>query len=535
MEPSSSESTSTTQAAEQPLPSKDFYSVQYPGYVKSSSVPLAVQSLGGQSSLDRAFRRSATKNEALLELNLRPGNPFAHPIPGDVVGTNNILLKITKRKRRRINTEDEVIGDFTAEAVGVIPKTVRFRSMADYQYMPNVDDPVTQLRFAMDRMDVQAIKNYTIPTEKEDYTTRTHTSVGEDDHMDGTSERSNLRLPPPPIFSRQGIPQLYNYKANNMSVLTTVVDPETGEERKRLINKSKWRGYGPSTISFAEQGVPTNPPQNVQDAADSANLNVLATLKKLFEERPCWTRAALNNQLNATEIREVQNSKILIPLVGYVFQDGPWRDTLVRLGYDPRDDPNARLFQRIYFRNLNHPVVRPSVITRRQEGRHAVAVLARNTNEEQEQNRDVPSDNTSRPQSHIFDGVTLSNEVAAFQLCDVHDPMLKGMIEDEEAVRDVCNERDGWYTTHAFERIKDVLRFKFFSLLDGHIATDEECVALLERKVGTAALGKEAQRKRAGKHNMAKGALPVEDAAVARLRATLDSQARKFRSRKPLE
>jgi hypothetical protein len=41
--------------------------------------------------------------------------------------------------------------------------------------------------------------------------------------------------------------------------------------------------------------------------------------------------------------------------------------------------------------------------------------------------------------SHIFDGVTLTSETAAFQLCDITDPMLKEMVEEEEDVRDSCN------------------------------------------------------------------------------------------------
>jgi hypothetical protein len=36
--------------------------------------------------------------------------------------------------------------------------------------------------------------------------------------------------------------------------------------------------------------------------------------------------------------------KYLLPLVSYVFQDGPWRDTQIRLGYDPREDLQARLY-----------------------------------------------------------------------------------------------------------------------------------------------------------------------------------------------
>lgn len=159
-------------APERPLPQTPFYSIEYPGYVQATSVPLAVRNLGGQASIDNAFKRAASKTEALLELALRPGQPFAHPVPGDVVGTNNILLKVVKRKRkRRIGEEmdDGAIGEYTAEAVGVIPKTARFRSeetiwifqsgsdappgMVDYQYQPDMSDPVSKLRVAMDNMD----------------------------------------------------------------------------------------------------------------------------------------------------------------------------------------------------------------------------------------------------------------------------------------------------------------------------------------------------------------------------------------------
>jgi hypothetical protein len=77
-------------------------------------------------------------------------------------------------------------------------------------------------------------------------------------------------------------------------------------------------------------------------------------------------------------------------------------------------------------------------------------------------------------------------------------------------------ERDGWYSTAHFERIKTVLRHKFFSLLEGHVPTDEECKALLvvnpfNQKVPTS----RTQKLRPGKHNMAKGALRPEDAAVS--------------------
>lgn len=134
--PSTLPASTTDAAPERPLPSTHFFSIEYPGYVKPASVPLAVERIGGQADLENAFRRAAGKTESPLELHLRPGNPFAHAVPGDVVPTNNILLKVVKRKRKRPEGEggkdamgDRWIGDYTVEAVGVIPKTARFRSM----------------------------------------------------------------------------------------------------------------------------------------------------------------------------------------------------------------------------------------------------------------------------------------------------------------------------------------------------------------------------------------------------------------------
>jgi general transcription factor 3C polypeptide 5 (transcription factor C subunit 1) len=39
----------------------------------------------------------------------------------------------------------------------------------------------------------------------------------------------------------------------------------------------------------------------------------------------------------------------------------------------------------------------------------------------------------------MFDGVTLTSETAAFQLCDITDLMLKRMIDEEEDIRESCN------------------------------------------------------------------------------------------------
>lgn len=162
-----------------PLPPQHFYSVEYPGYVAPTSVQSAIRHLGGQASVDNAFkriRRNETRDN-LVDLKFRPEDPFSHPVPGDVTSTNNLLLKVVKRKRRRLNAPQDSVSDkvekeFTAEVVGDIPKTLRFRSkcaatrrdyaltlsshrlgMVDFQYQPDMLDPIAQLRMSMETLD----------------------------------------------------------------------------------------------------------------------------------------------------------------------------------------------------------------------------------------------------------------------------------------------------------------------------------------------------------------------------------------------
>ena len=47
----------------------------------------------------------------------------------------------------------------------------------------------------------------------------------------------------------------FSFKADPISTVTTIVDERTGEEKERLINKGRWKGSGPMSVSIAEKGV----------------------------------------------------------------------------------------------------------------------------------------------------------------------------------------------------------------------------------------------------------------------------------------
>jgi len=85
--------------------------------------------------------------------------------------------------------------------------------------------------------------------------------------------KSTMRTFPPPLFSRISIPQQYkwvnslffprhqsakfplSFKANPNSRVVTVVDEATGVEKKRYVNKDRWKGYGPVTAMYTDSGV----------------------------------------------------------------------------------------------------------------------------------------------------------------------------------------------------------------------------------------------------------------------------------------
>ena len=119
---------SNEDAPEYALPSVHYYSVEYPGYVKPESVDKAVSALGGIKSLDASFRKH-TQPAPVPQLRLQPENLFAHPIPGDIVKTNKLVLEVTKRKRRNtiLDDSEEAEGECVAKIVGSTNRTIRFR------------------------------------------------------------------------------------------------------------------------------------------------------------------------------------------------------------------------------------------------------------------------------------------------------------------------------------------------------------------------------------------------------------------------
>lgn len=137
------------------LPKVPFNSIEFPGPISQSRASLdkALESLGSQTAIDACFNR-ATR---MLELKYNVHDYWSHPIVGERVPIQRLVLKVTRRRRKirsssnsstdaqdgalaragsqarehlAMNNEDSrhaAEGIFKAEVTGVVKSTVRFR------------------------------------------------------------------------------------------------------------------------------------------------------------------------------------------------------------------------------------------------------------------------------------------------------------------------------------------------------------------------------------------------------------------------
>lgn len=106
----------------------ELVAVEYPGIVKN--LDKMMETLGGMEKLKRTFDDPSSR----LELYPRPKDIFSHPLMGDRVNTNNLLVKCVREKVA--DSSGNVSYVYKASIVGMITVSYKFKSLADFQYLP---------------------------------------------------------------------------------------------------------------------------------------------------------------------------------------------------------------------------------------------------------------------------------------------------------------------------------------------------------------------------------------------------------------
>lgn len=113
----------------------------------------------------------------------------------------------------------------------------------------------------------------------------------------------------------------------------------------RLVNARRYKVRSVQSILFVQPTVPTGPEKVLLDELGREELSPIEQrVKDLLEERPCWTRTALLNQLTAEEVKAL-NACVTLAVSGAMVETdasgagtsraGPWSATR------SRTDPSA--------------------------------------------------------------------------------------------------------------------------------------------------------------------------------------------------
>lgn len=230
-------------------------------------------------------------------------------------------------------------------------------------------------------------------------------------------------------------------------------------------------------VSFDIPTVPDKPRENLLplESHDQSMRDTIAAVQAMYEQRPIWTRRAIRNNLTSDAQRS--NLRHAIPYVGYIFRSGPWRDAIVKLGVDPRTDPEYRHYQTFMFRLFS----REAELARDGAGgrRHNLPRLSdirpeRDTGE---------SDHT---EGHVFTGkLPLSTDGRIWMIRDIVDPQLRAALYPENPAPDFLRKEcdivtDGWYGNGTLGKAKTVMRAKIGVMMEGKQPVDKHYVKIMK-------------------------------------------------------
>ncbi|KAI9220956.1 RNA polymerase III transcription factor IIIC subunit-domain-containing protein, partial [Blastocladiella britannica] len=433
------------------IPPSPYVEVEFPGLIANPQ--RALDMLGGVRGIARSLAPlpgaptpppvstgPAAGHRVPLELRWADDNDaFVHPVFGEVLPTCNLVVQVVRRRRvrrrRRYQPDEEEETEpgpwtYAAQVRGVIVETGRFRGMADYQWWNDPADPIAVLRREMASMNLESLRSF---------------------HMDVPDETdlSDLRQFAPPMMSAIEVPLHYDYKQSSAVVKLPVTNAD-GTQGLRLINRSKSARIPTVSVS-ATDATPRAADPGIEAFASTVPAPFRAEVARQFASRPIWLRTALHAEMQATgpwtasadagapvvpASTTLQWLKKVLPSVAYYIQSGPWKMTWVRFAYDPRADLGARVWQSLDTRN--HFKTTWLRAKRRELGSRATAAAGTAAASSQGVTSpttpvsalsstagESPTTTTHNRSPHIFDGVTVNNATSLFQLCDLHDPILR--------------------------------------------------------------------------------------------------------------
>ncbi|CAL5192041.1 unnamed protein product [Lathyrus oleraceus] len=327
------------------LPEPHGFLVHYPGYPSSAS--RAIDTLGGTQGILKA--RSSQSNR--LELRFRPEDPYSHPAFGECRPTNALLLKISKKKipdddgakasnnmcgmehvMQEIPVESEHGAadkvdekeSLCADIVAHVPEAYFFEGMADYQYVVPVHADVAKRKK----------RNWAEPEE-------THLAKGSRIDVD----HEDIMIIVPPIFSPKDMPENLVLRLPTVSSSKKKDDQEIAQPHFEIDREPVL------ALDFHIKEIPkkVNWEEYIPQGSDQWESQM--AVSRLFDEKPIWCKNSLTERLLDKGLSFSHGMlRRLLSRIAYYFSSGPFLRFWIKKGYDPRKDPDSRIYQRIDYR-----------------------------------------------------------------------------------------------------------------------------------------------------------------------------------------
>ncbi|ORM39792.1 General transcription factor 3C polypeptide 5 [Babesia sp. Xinjiang] len=227
------------------------------------------------------------------------------------------------------------------------------------------------------------------------------------------------------------------------------------QEKSGKINGSQMFN---AVAHFDDDTIPTEPLQsNVLAPPDEL---LVAALENLFNQRPVWLRAAMDEHLPTTF--STWKKKVAFARTCYIFADGPWRGCMCKLGYDPRKHRSSRIYQIIDFRDTYYRTI--SWKTDKQANNRPEQVTESSTMAVDETYANavanIPHFN---PEVHFLAPPSRPSQL--YQLCDIFDAAIQKLVNENDAdnlmdYNPTCSKSTGWYSQSTLSKIRDMMNVK---------------------------------------------------------------------------
>ncbi|KAL3820567.1 hypothetical protein ACJIZ3_006480 [Penstemon smallii] len=427
------------------------FAINYPGY--PASVERAVETLGGNEGILKVRTNKSNK----LELHFRPEDPYSHPAFGGHISCKNFLLKISKKKVKDVHHDsiyEHVIADSHRQNSSFSRLTEASAQNIQSDFETLSASPEVEARMQNGAQDQLSADIAAQVSEAYHFTGMVDYQHVLAVHADVAQRTKRKWVEGEPLLEKCGrmdvdqedlmifVPPLFTNDDPNQLGLSTKKDVSMRKKPERVFQLHSEIEMEPClAIDFSIKDILLIPKKVDWEKSIPKNSDQwkwLMVLHELFNERPIWVKKSLTERL-LDRGQNMENSmlKRLLYIASYYFSNGPFLKLRIRKGYDPRKDPESRIYQKTDFR------VPPSLRS------------YCDTN--------MASGLTNKWKDICAFRVFPYNLQSTFQLCDLEDDYIQQEIR-KPGSQESCHLVTGWFSSHAIRSFRYRVAQRFLSV-----------------------------------------------------------------------